>query len=161
MCHESSTLNFMLNHLYNLYNRNQSKVEVVVRRAIRCALVLYLSIHRVGDLGEFGQLLCTQAWCLGMEKQVNIFPFPWLRGRCQVVTALSIPCNPPRSSGVQESKLSHEDAGRLVLSGLPTYLTPSSSSNHICCMIINYSLQGYIKTCLLHLGIFFYSLFFF
>ena len=55
--------------------------------------------------------------------------------------------------------MSHEDAGRLVLSGLPTYLTPSSSSNHICCMIINYSLQGYIRTCLLRLGIFFYSLF--
>ena len=92
---ELNMQNFMLNHSYNLYEQNQSQVEVVVHHAFGCAQVLYLSIRRVKDLGEFGQFLCTQAWCLGMEKQVNPFPTPWLRGRRQVVIALSIPCNPP------------------------------------------------------------------
>jgi hypothetical protein len=99
-----------------------------------------------------------QAWCLGIEKQVNAFPTPQLRGRQQVVIALSVPYNPPCSGRVWESKLSHEDAGRLVLSGLPIYLTLSSSSNHICCMIISCSLHGYIRTCLPHLGIYYFIL---
>jgi uncharacterized membrane protein (Fun14 family) len=50
-------------------------------------------------------------------------------------------------------------ASRPVLRDLPIHLTLSSSFNHVICMIINYSLHGYIRTCLLHLGIFFYSLF--
>ena len=54
VCLESSTHDFMLKHSYNLYNRNYSKVEVAVHRAVRCAQVLYLLIRRVGDLGEFG-----------------------------------------------------------------------------------------------------------
>ena len=70
--------------------------------------------------------------------------FPQLRGRRQVVIALSVPCNPPHLGRVYESKLSHEVAGRPVLSGLPTYLKLSSSFSHITCMIINYSLHVYI-----------------
>jgi hypothetical protein len=54
MCHESITLNFMLNNSYNLYNWNWSKVEVAVYRAIRWAKVLYLLVHRVGDPVGFG-----------------------------------------------------------------------------------------------------------
>ena len=42
--------------------------------------------------------------------------------------------------------VSHEVVGRPVLGGLLTYLTLSSSSNHIRCMIINCSLHGYIRT---------------
>ena len=75
------------------------------------------------------------------------------------MTALSVPCNPPHSDRVYEYKLSHEVACRPVFGGLPTYLTLSSSSNHVSCMIINYSLHDYIRTCLLHVEIFFYSLF--
>ena len=73
--------------------------------------------------------------------------------------SLSVPCNPPCSTGVQESKLSHEVAGRPVLGGLPTYLMLSSSSNHVICMIIACSLHDYIRTCQLYIGTFFYSLF--
>ena len=50
-------------------------------------------------------------------------------------------------------------ASRPVLGDLPIHLTLSSSSNHVVCMIINCSLHGYIRTCRLHVGIFFYSLF--
>jgi hypothetical protein len=49
-------------------------------------------------------------------------------------------------------------AGRPVLRELPIHLTLRSSSNHVICMIINYSLCGYIGTSLLRLGIFFNSL---
>jgi hypothetical protein len=46
-------------------------------------------------------------------------------------------------------------AGRLVLGDLPVHLKLSSNSNHVTCMIINCSLHGYIRTCRLHIGIFF------
>ena len=49
-------------------------------------------------------------------------------------------------------------ASRPVLGDLPIHLTLSSSSNHVVCMIINYSLHGYIRTSLLNLGTFFVSL---
>ena len=49
-------------------------------------------------------------------------------------------------------------AGRPVLGDLPVHLKLSSNSNHITCMIINYSLHSYIRICLLHLETFFYSL---
>ena len=50
-------------------------------------------------------------------------------------------------------------AGRPVLRDLLVHLKLSSNSNHITCMIINCSLHGYIRTCRLHVGTFFYSLF--
>ena len=49
-------------------------------------------------------------------------------------------------------------AGRPVVRDLPIHFTLRSSSNHVICMIINYSLHGYIRTSLLYLGIFFVSL---
>ena len=47
-------------------------------------------------------------------------------------------------------------AGKPVLGDLPVHLTLRSSSNHVIYMIINCSLHGYIRTCRLHVGIFFY-----
>ena len=85
-------------------------------------------------------------------------PPSWLRGRRQVVTALSVPCN-PHVRVLCSSLKSIAPSGRPVLGDLPVHLTLRSISNHVICMIINYSLHGYIRTCLLHLGIFFYSLF--
>ena len=64
-------------------------------------------------------------------------PSPRLRGRRQVVIALFIPCNPPRSFGVLESKLSHEVDGRPVLGGLLACFTLSAKTNYVTYMIIN------------------------
>ena len=51
--------------------------------------------------------------------------------------------------------LTSEMSHRPVLGDLPAHLTLRSSSNHVICIIINYSLHGYIRTSLLHLGTFF------
>jgi hypothetical protein len=50
-------------------------------------------------------------------------------------------------------------ASRPMLRDLPVHLTLSCNSSHISCMIINCSLHSYFWPCLLHLGLFFYSLF--
>ena len=58
--------------------------------------------------------------------------------------------------------MSHEVASRPVHGGLSTYLTLSSSSNHVICIIINYSLHGYIMIMpapLRNILLFFVSLF--
>ena len=60
--------------------------------------------------------------------------------------AMSVHRNPPHSGRVYEFKLSHEVGDKPILGGLLTYLTFCSSSNHVCCMIINCSLDGYIRT---------------
>jgi hypothetical protein len=83
---------------------------------------------------------------------------PRLRGRRQVVTALSVPCNPPRLDiriGVHKVSM----AWQTRPGDPPVHLKLSPNSSHITCMIINCSLHGYIRTCRLHVGIFFYSLF--
>ena len=69
---------------------------------------------------------------------------PRLRGRRQVVTALSVPCNPLCSGIMYEFIKSPWLAGRLVPGDLPVHLTLSSNANHVICMIINYFLYGYI-----------------
>ena len=71
---------------------------------------------------------------------------PRLRGRRQVVTALSVHCKPPYSGiriGVR--KLTHEVAGRPSHGDLPVLLTLRFSSNHVFCLITHYSLHGYIR----------------
>jgi hypothetical protein len=65
------------------------------------------------------------------------YPTLQLRGRRQVVTAMSALRNPPRSFRMSESKLSHEVGGRLVLNGLLTCFTLSPKINYVICMIIN------------------------
>ena len=93
-----------------------------------------------GDMGSFFVHECgAQA-----QETFGYDGAPWLRGRRQVVTTLSIPCNLPCSGirvGVHNSPYL---AGRPVLGDLPIHLTLSSNSNHIACMIINYSLHSYI-----------------
>ena len=45
--------------------------------------------------------------------------------------------------------------GRPMPGDLPDHLKLSSNSSHITCMIIHSSFHGYIRTCQLHVGIFF------
>jgi hypothetical protein len=87
-------------------------------------------------------------------------PFPRWRGRRQVLIVLSIPCIPPHSTRVSESKFLHEVAGRPVLGGLPTYFTLSSNTNYINCMIINLPLYDYTRPMPAQLRTFVYSFFY-
>jgi hypothetical protein len=79
---------------------------------------------------------------------------PWLRGRRQLVTALSVPYNPPRS-GIRVGVHKVSMAWQTRPGDLLVHLKFSSNSSHITCMIINCSLHCYIRTCQLHIGTFF------
>jgi hypothetical protein len=82
-----------------------------IREPEHLGVILVWAIWRI--------FLCS---CSHIIRNLQMWQCSTLRGRRQVVTALSVPCNPPHSGiriGVR--KLSHEVAGRPVLEGLPIY----------------------------------------
>jgi hypothetical protein len=77
-----------------------------------------------------------------------------VEGRQQVVTVMFVPCNPSRLGicvGVRKVSMAwHTKPG-----DLPVHLKFSSNSSHITRMIVSCSLYCYIRTCRLHVEIFF------
>jgi hypothetical protein len=94
------------------------------------------------DLGSF--CICKRAAWVWRDRWMH-YPTLQLRGRRQVVIALSALRNPPRLFRMSESKLSHEVAGRPILNGLLTCFTLSPKINYVICMIINESLYDYTR----------------
>jgi hypothetical protein len=73
---------------------------------------------------------------LGYMETYEYDGAPRLRGRQQVVLALSIPCNPP-CLGIRVGVHKVSMACQTRPEDLPIHPKLSSNSNHIICMIIN------------------------
>ena len=75
-------------------SRSRARVEVVVRRSFRFAHILAyrcVGSESRGDMGSF----FVHGHATRVHRNFRYDGIPWLRGRRQVVTALSVPCNPP------------------------------------------------------------------
>ena len=80
-------------------SRSRARVQVAVRRSFGFAHILacqYIESESPRDMGSF-LIHGRGARCTGTFGYDGI---PRLRGRWQVVTALSVPCNPPRPGSV-------------------------------------------------------------
>jgi hypothetical protein len=129
----------------------------VVRHSFRFAHVLCLSIRRVRVPGDMGSFFVYKHGAR-VHGNLRIWWYPgwgvggrWWQPYPSHLTPMVRYC-----VGVLKSLAL---ANRPVLGDHPIHLTLSSNSSHITCMIINCSLHSYFWPCLLHLGLFFYSLF--
>jgi hypothetical protein len=132
----SSSLFFIV-HI-TCMNRGRTRVRAMVRCAFGFAHVLAcqsIGLESRGDMGSFFVHGCGAR----VHGNCEYDGAPRLRGRRQVVTALSVPHNPPRS-GI---RVGVRKVYRLAdqLQGSPYQPRLSSNSNNVICMIIKCSLQ--------------------
>jgi hypothetical protein len=138
-------------------SRSRTRVEVAVRRSFGFAHILACQSVWLESRGIWIVSLYTGV-VLGCTGTFEYDGAPRLRGRRQVMIALSVPCNPPHS-GIRVGVCKVSMTWQTKPEDLLVYLTLSSSSNHVCCMIFSCYVHGYIRACRLHLGTVFYSLF--